>query len=448
MAASRNLLIVLAHGFRSDAVGDDPRWPMRTPHLEVLCRRGLRLVASSACPTDWGGMASLVTGLHARQHGHVTETADIRLTGGLCAWLADAGYHLAGVGNVGMFAGQLHECVMVGDVAELEPKDCQYLASARNDNLRNAIIQQRRQRMRGGPFEPDRLMLDPDDDIDGFIANRAVKMLETMPEDRPWVLFVVFSGPGNDLPPPPLYETVLNPEELTDDFCPVDFTELNALAEPVYPRIMLQRLEPHILGRIRADYFGRVCLVDHSIGQFGVALDRRADAVRTWTAFCSDRGHLLGECGLIGHRSFLAGAVEVPMIIAPPPGTPEPDEYYQYEGLISTVDFSATVGALGSCDHPHEVTGRSLLPIFRGDPVMPVLHGGNLSEFNDRLLLETERYKIIFARIDGRCLGVYDLLNDPNEKRNLIDNPISHNLIDSLRWRLADALLPLRAAVV
>jgi len=43
---------------------------------------------------------------------------------------------------------------------------------------------------------------------------------------------------------------------------------------------------------------------------------------------------------------------------------------------------------------------------------------------------------------------MYDLINGEEERKNLIDSLIGQNLLESLRCRLADALLPLRSAAV
>jgi arylsulfatase A-like enzyme len=74
MSARRNIVVVMCHGLRSDAVSDSNAWPLTTPGLVKLGQQGLRVVASSACPADWGGMTSLLTGLHARQHGCVEQS--------------------------------------------------------------------------------------------------------------------------------------------------------------------------------------------------------------------------------------------------------------------------------------------------------------------------------------------------------------------------------------
>lgn len=443
MSFRRNLVVVFAHGLRADSVGDSQVWPLRTPSLEKLVSRGVSLIASSACPADPGGLITLLTGYHARQHGFVDQMRAPAACEGWPSILAESGYHLGGVGLVSSAASWLDNAVIVSDVEQVESGLCRYLSAMRAKGIQEAVAQQRRQRLRYGPFEPDRLLIEPDDDIDGFIALKAREMIDQMPLDKPWCLLVCFSGPGNDLPPPTLYDDVVNPKEVGHGFAPADFTRVDALAELDYPRVMLQRLETAKVARIRADYLGRVSLIDYGIGRLMSALESRADANRTWALISSDRGHLLGEHGLIGHRSFLAPAVEVPIIMVPPaPGSAVQE--LASEGLASTTDIAPTIIALAGCDMPKAVVGRSLLPTLSGEPVLPTLEGC-LSEFGKRLMLEMERYKIIFDTESRQAIGLYDLLNDAGEHDNLIDKPIGRNLIDSLRWRLGDVLLPLRA---
>jgi len=451
MNPKRNLLIVLAHGLRSDALSDEREWPLPTPHMVDLAKRGLRLVLTSASPVDPGGMASVLTGLHARQHGRLTDDEEERpLRDGLPLWLADAGYHTVGVGECGQMASLLDEAFITEGVATPEPASnrCWYTAAARSRGHVPALAQQRRQRLRSGPLAPDRLMLEPDEDIDGFIAAQACEAIGRMPSDKPWAMFVVFSGPGNDLPPPMYYDGLIDTAELSRGFVPVKLDEVDALAEPELPRSMLQRIEPHQIARIRADYLGRVSLIDHGVGQLEEALSQRDDAGRTWTVLSADRGQLLGEHGLIGHRSFIAPAIEVPLIIAPPdaPGVSPPKEKFQ-EGLFSATDIAPTIAALAGADRPEALAGRSVLPIFNGEPVI-LASRANLSEFHERILIETERYKAVFRTTDGRCLGLFDMIHDTNEMKNLAANKAFTDVVEAMRRRMADALLPVRAMKV
>lgn len=463
MSVQRNLIVILARGLRSDALQDERAWPLQTPRLQALADRGLRLVATSASPADPGGRASLLTGLHARQHGllydrDATQPTRPRpgrtepsrpLEDGLPQRLRAAGYHLVGVGQVESFRAALHQAVVVAELDQLNPPRCDYFRAMQDAGLAPALIEQRKQRLRTGPFEPiaaGRLLLDVEQDPDGFIGAAAVRALKDMPTDRPWALFVVFTGPGNDLPPPTIYSEMIPHKRLEGGFVPAELTALDALAEPAYPRVMLQRLEPHMVTRLRADYLGRVAMLDHHAGKLADMLTNRADRSRTWTCVTSDHGHLLGEHGLIGRRSFFFGAVQTPIILTPPPFDDRYTAVEMEQGLYSTVDVAPTLAALAGCDMAHETAGRSLLPLLQGGAVLPQFPGDSaLSEFNDRLMLETEQHKIVFHRTTRQCLGLYDLLTDPDERVNLLGKPRGSNVLDALRWRLAEALLPLRA---
>ena len=440
----RNLLIILAHGLRSDASGDNPNWPLVAPNMDALAQHGMRLIATTASPSDYGGQVSLLTGLHARQHGYLDATRRPVAVEGWPAWMRAQGYHLAGVGCITAIEAWMDSAVYVENVelAEKAGRGCAYLRAMQDKGYLAAIAQQRKQKMRCGPFEPDRLLLDPEDDIDGFIAAEGCRMLERLPTDRHWAQVVMFSGPGNDLPPPCAYDSIVNAADLEADFAVADFTQIDALAELDYPRSMLQRMDPGRLGRIRADYLGRVSLIDHGIGRLMKQLEQRQDREKTWVVLCSDRGHLLGEHGLLGHRSFLAPAVEVPVILAPP--TPSPRTEPQ-ECLVSTVDVAGTIAALAACDVPDATVGRSLLSLLADEDFRPATGGVCLSEFSHRLMMETDRHRVIFNTATQRCIALYDLINDPRETRNLVQSPVGRNILDALRWRVGDALMAVRA---
>jgi arylsulfatase A-like enzyme len=434
----RNLVIVCCHGLRSDALSDEARWPLVTPNLEQLAYRGLRVVAQSASPDDPMGLRCLLTGRYPRQmpagNGGIS---------GVLGWLRKAGYWLAGVGQVGAVR---HELDVAHETAELdtpEPVGCAYMQEAHLRGHVPALRHQRLQRRRRGAVEPDRLMLEPDHDIDGFIALRAKDAVSQLPGDRPWALVVVFSGPGNDLPPPMLYDDLIDPGELRGDYVPADLTRIDTMVDPAYPRSVLQRLTPADVARIRADYLGRVALIDHGVGQLLETLRRREDARRSWCVLSSDRGVLLGEHGLLGHRSFLGPALGVPIIVTPVHGRHNPGVVP--DGLWSTVDVAPTIADLAGVDVPPNTAGRSLLPLLRDETSLG-LHGAwALSEFGDRLMIETRRHKAMYRTDTADCFAFYDLTADPDEHTNRVNEPCEREAKDAVRSALAEALLPLRA---
>ena len=445
MTPVRNLVIFLCHGLRSDAVSDEGRWPLTTPHLAGLAERGLRVVASSASPSDPAGMVSLLTGLHARQHGWLGSDLPMPgMHGSIPLWLKQAGYRVAGVGQVGSFEAVLDRSVVTREAGEIGRGECRYLAEVGAQGLSEAVAQQQRQARRRGPWAVDRLLLEPEQDIDGYIAAEAERVVGELGDDRPWALIVSFSGPGNALPPPPMYADLVDADGLADDFVPAAASDVDVLADPAVPRARLQNLTRAAVGRLRADYLGRVALIDHGVGRVLKAVNRRADAHAAWTVVGSDRGTLLGEHGLIGERSFLSEVIETPLIVAGPAAA-EPPQVRYLDALVSSVDVAATVARLGQCDTPEGVVGRPLVEAMVGGKVPPPA-GGNLAELPDRLMLETERYKLIVRVPGGEGLALYDLLNDPHERENLLDYEPGRRLLAPLRQRLADALLELRAA--
>ncbi|MCC5828353.1 MAG: sulfatase-like hydrolase/transferase [Phycisphaeraceae bacterium] len=442
MSFRRNLIIVLAHGLRNDALGDAGSWPLATPNIDALSNRGIRLVATSATPADPGAMTSLLTGRHARQHGLLTQRSGAPACDGWAAALAAEGYHTVGVGTVAPIARHLKEAVIVHDVDSQDVGSCAYLKNTRSKGLTAAVLHQRRQRLRRGPFEPDRLVMDPADDVDGFIMQEAARQLVQLPGDKPWALIVMLTGPGNDLAPPALGGDLISPDSLEDGWTMPDFTRLDQLAELDYPRSFLQRVDPTRLARIRADYLGRVSLLDFAMARLAMAMDERIDQSRTWMLLASDRGCLLGEHGLIGHRSFFGGSVETPFVLVPPRKPAKPVS----EGtLLSTVDVAATIAELGGAELEPAAAGRSVLPMLRQEEFRTLTAGACISEYSQRILLETERYKVSFDTARQTPLTLFDMLGDTDEQDNLVQTIRGRNLLEGLRIRLADALMPVRA---
>lgn len=442
-----NLIVVIARGLRADVAGLGGSWPQLTPKMHSLARRGVQLLAHSACPADDGGLVSLLTGLHARQHGCLDPTNGDQRCAGWPQWLRASGYYVAGVGCVGAVAEHLNRTLLVQPVNCLDPAACAYAQAMASRGLWTVIAQQRRVRLRQGPLDVPRVEIDAKDDVDAFIATQAADALNHLPKTHPWALLTIFTGPGNDLPAPRPYNQLLAPQELDCQFIPADLRTLDAVADLDCPRAVLQRLDPRSLALLLSDYLGRVALVDLGVGLLARAARQRPDADRTWIVVLSDHGKLLGEAGLIGHRSFLAPALEVPILLAPlkAPDDAREERPQRIDGLISTVDAAATIAELAACDLPAACVGRSLLPAVHGHKLETLAaETGCLSEFGRRLMLQTDRHKIILNVDTRQVLGIYDLLNDPLETKNLSATVLGKNLVDALRCRVSDALLGLR----
>jgi arylsulfatase A-like enzyme len=111
--------------------------------------------------------------------------------------------------------------------------------------------------------------------------------------------------------------------------------------------------------------------------------------------------------------------------------------------MVQTIDLTATAASLAGADMPTSAVGRSVLPMLRNEPMTPDRET-MLSEFADRLMIENELHKASFQIDTGRCLTLFDMVADPDEKRNLVELDTSEPIIDQLLQKIAVTLMPLR----
>jgi len=432
-------------------------WPLFTDHLEDLASRGVWAEAVAGSTADEPARQSLLTGLSPRQHGRLVpmgmDERPRRLTDSWAHRLAEAGYHVAGVGCVEPMAGSMHEAEVVADTHLVRAEGCAYYAACRQAGTQAAIMAQRKQRRRAGLLEADRLMLSPADDVDGFIARRAEAMVGRLPGDRPWALVVGFSGPGNDLPPPTLYDGVVPMGELRAGLGTLDHGVLGAIGSPGVPRSLLERATAGRLARVRSDYLGRVSLLDYAVKRIDGRVAERNDGGRAWSVLAGDRGYALGEQGVVGDRVVLPGVARTAVVVAGPRGfrpaggqTGAQSTGLRVDGLVTTTDVSATITELAVTDEVDGSTGASLVPALRGQPTFA--RRAAVCEAVDRVSVETGRHRLIVRREDGAALALYDVMKDADQRHNLLDEGGSEAerrwaraMIEPIKARLADELV-------
>ncbi|MEX2673091.1 MAG: sulfatase-like hydrolase/transferase [Phycisphaeraceae bacterium] len=446
MALDRNLVVLLTSGMRSDVFSYLARWPVNTPHFDDLATWGISLPATTVSPAAGPARASLFTGLHPRQHGMLDEGTPAPSTTTWVHQLREAGYHIVSVGNVQPIADLCHRHCPVADVSTLANNDCAYLKQMADRGRLDAVQQQRRTRLETGPFDMQPNPIPAEEDVDTFIAEQAGLAIETMPTDRPWVLIVNFTGPGNDLPAPDRFSKHIDAAALHRGFAPADLAALDQYAEIPYPRTLIQNLNGERISRIRQHYLARVALLDHGLGRIRSALDKHDLGSTTWITHCSDRGQLLGERGLVGHRSLLGPAVTVPLWILPPETMNDlpirkSGETLAAHRLVGTVDFVATLCAIAGVDPPRGCDGQSVLPAMHHSEVG---RDHVLCEYSNRCMLETMQHRIIYDVDTQHPRALFDLLRDPDELNDLVGTTTAVGVLDMLQWQLASALLPLR----
>ena len=116
------------------------------------------------------------------------------------------------------------------------------------------------------------------------------------------------------------------------------------------------------------------------------------------------------------------GTLNVPLIARPPGG----NEPWTARGLTDHYDISTTLLDVADAARLETDHGVSLLPRIEAGPDSRDAQQGKgvvFSEVNLYSMARTERYKMTIDSLTRQPLELYDMENDPEELRNLVDEP-------------------------
>jgi choline-sulfatase len=254
---------------------------------------------------------------------------------------------------------------------------------------------------------------------DSFVGRAACDQIRSFPSNRPWFCWVGFGGPHDPWDAPEPYFSLYRPQDVPEPLPPVES------AEPARPpggldgRVegstgMLASLGPHEIAALRANYAGKVTLIDHYVGEILNLLEERGDLERTLIVFASDHGEMNADHGLIGKSVFLEHAVTVPLVIRLPP--PSHTAGGVIDSVVELIDIGPTLAeASGAAlDYPH--WGRSLWPLLRGE--VEAVRDFAISESWGEIMATDAKRKVALNR-DGAAYVVFDLEQDAAEVTNL-----------------------------
>ncbi|MEX0777301.1 MAG: sulfatase-like hydrolase/transferase [Phycisphaeraceae bacterium] len=178
------------------------------------------------------------------------------------------------------------------------------------------------------------------------------------------------------------------------------------------------------LRRTMAAYYGMVSFMDDSVGHILTALDRLGVADNTIVIYSTDHGDFLGQHGLHMKGAFhYEDLIRIPMLVRWPGQVPAGRSSTAMQSLI---DLAPTFLAAAGGTVPGQMQGVNQMPVWTGqsesarDHVM-VENRHQPTKVHLRTYVN-ERYKITLYR--GQTYGeLFDLVEDPDERRNLWDAP-------------------------
>lgn len=182
-----------------------------------------------------------------------------------------------------------------------------------------------------------------------------------------------------------------------------------------------------------AVYYGMVSFLDRQVGRILDRLDALGLAENTLVIYTTDHGHFLGQHGLIAkcihHYEDL---LRVPFLARWPGHTPAGQTS---DALMNLVDLAPTFCTAARVDAPGTMTGVNQLDVLQGGKAV---RRGTIIEnrhtHNRYFHLRTyvnQQYKITIYEIsdDGE---LFDLVADPEERRNLWHEPAAREIKEKL----------------
>ncbi len=269
-------------------------------------------------------------------------------------------------------------------------------------------------------------------------------------EHEPFALVVGFPEP---------HSPFLFPNDWPRRFDPSEFSapELTEFDRRDQPRIF-REITPDQSKGIQAAYYTSMSFLDHQVGRVLDALDASGLADSTIVVYLGDNGYMRGYHGRFEKHCFYEQAVRVPLILRWPGHLPEGAKI---DAMVEHVDLLPTLLDLAGVSPPHDLHGRSLVPLATG---RPGAEGRSVvfSEYleNEEAMASGPHYKLIVGtghrkRLDGYETDhptpgpyerLYDLDTDPSEDHNLADHPELALVRDRLRSALLERLTTTRNA--
>jgi choline-sulfatase len=271
------------------------------------------------------------------------------------------------------------------------------------------------------------------------LTDRALRFLRDRDRQKPFFLFVGYTNTHT----PHSGE----PERLAAPYRRARFDDLpDEQPSPVHgwPRFPMPR-DPAQRREQLAQYYAAVSMIDEQLGRILDELDNHRELDNTLIVYTSDHGHMNGHHGLHTKgnatvpQNFLEESIRVPLLLRWPSRVTAGQvrtEFVDHCDLFATLLDAAGTDALTD-QGDNRRTGRSFLPLLRAQTIP--WRDRQCCEYGNARMLRTTSAKLIrrYPGPNGHFPDeFYDLLTDPRETRNAIDQPAHANTIRQLSEQL------------
>ena len=307
-----------------------------------------------------------------------------------------------------------------------------------------------KQGSRGPAFESADV---PDDEyLDGAVADLAVEALRSLKAQKePFFLAVGFAKPHLPFIAPKKYWDLYDPARIAlasnpyrPEGAPTYAVESGGELRS-YADIPSGHLPDDLARTLKHGYYAAISYMDAQVGKVLDELDRLSLRENTVVVLWGDHGWKLGEHDAWCKHSNVELDTHVPLIVAAP-GQTKPGQ--STKALVEFVDLYPTLAELAGLKPPAHLEGTSFLPVLQSPdrPWKSAAFSQYPRQVAGRALMgysmRTDRHRLTrwVERKDPTqvaAVELYDLQADPQENRNIADDPANAELVVRLtkQWQ-------------
>ncbi|CAN5529338.1 sulfatase [soil metagenome] len=453
-----NVIFILSDDHRYDFMGFTGKVPwLKTPNMDKMAKEGVWIknatVTTALCSPS---RATVLTGMYAHKHTVVDNSSP--LPSNLIfypQYLQQAGYKTA-------FFGKWH----IGEADNSPQKGFDEWESFRGQgDYYNPVlnINGKETRYKDSTYITD------------LLTGNAVNWLKQQDKKKPFFVYLSHKGVHAEFMPAKKYRGIYKNEvipypstiNLTASDSSIVYGDTllsptgamvqhdsNYNIHDIPEWVRKQRYSWHGVdypyhGSIAFDDFYRsycetLLSIDESIGNIMQYLKESGNDKNTIIIYMGDNGFLMGEHGLIDKRNMYEESMKVPLLVYAP-GIIEGGK--PLTQIIQNIDIAPTILDMAGIKQPAQMQGKSFYPLLKGEtitwrnkafyeyyweyafPQTPTTFGVREGD-----------YKFIFYPGVWDINELYDLKNDPEEKKNLIRVAAYQNMIRKMRGEMYDWL--------
>ena len=450
-----NILFILVDDQRNDTLGCAGHPVIKTPNIDRLAKQGVRFEnAYVNMPICMASRATIFSGLTQTGHG---------FTGGLAPAIpmqkmdVDTSFpvKLRAAGYRTGFYGKQH----VNFAEEVEFAKANGLTREQIYSRKGLVALKRmfddHKIYNGGGPHFVKLADGSKRHSAEVIGDRSVEFIKSQPKGKPFCLYMSFNiahaVDHDHVPGTGHFPWPKTADGMYEDIEPAS----PRLGDPKYFDMQPDFLK-NSLNRIRwfwrwdtpekyrinmRAYYRMLTGMDGVIGRVQQQLEKQGLLENTVVIYTADNGYYMGERGFAGQWSHYEESLRVPMIIHDPRlgGGARGREL---SPLVTNVDLPATILELAGIAVPKKYQGMSLVPFLKGETPKSwredfyTEHYSSNKSLPDWRGVHSDRFT--YARYFNQkpvAELLYDLKTDPDQLKNLVDDPKHIDLLKRMRAR-------------